>query len=31
MENAYTAPSIGNVKDVFHARVPDNQENHTDS
>lgn len=25
MENAYTAPSRGSVKDVFHARVPDNQ------
>ncbi len=24
MENAYTAPSEGNVKDVFHARIPDN-------
>lgn len=31
MENAYTAPSEGSVKDVFHARVPDNQPNHTDS
>ncbi len=28
MKNAYTAPSEGSVKDVFHARVSDNQANH---
>ena len=24
MENDYTAPSEGSIKDVFHARIPDN-------
>lgn len=27
MGNTYTEPSTGSVKDVFNARVPDNQEN----
>lgn len=31
MENAYTAPSEDMVKDVFHARVPDNNENSANS
>lgn len=31
MGNSYTMPSEGSIKDVFHARVPDNDENSTNS